>query len=144
MSRPGILCLVIGIFGMPYHSRKMFIAMLGAVAMRCLVQKCLRKTKIQHCLAVPAPSSHAGVLLGLPPTSQSKTLATSTARSPAKSTLSCPSPVPYPSLPSPPSLSPPYAALVRCSRHLAAKAELTGGRRVYSRGDRRLTPHVFP
>ena len=93
---------------------------------------------------LPAPSSYAGVLIGSLPSSQSKTFPTSPSRSPAKSTLSCPSPVPYPSLPSPPSLSPPYAALVRCSRHLAAKAELTGGRRVYSRGDRRLTPHVFP
>jgi hypothetical protein len=44
-------------------------------------------------------------------------------------------------IPSSPSRSP----LIRCSRRgrLANKAELTGGRKVYSRDDRRLKP-LFP
>ena len=43
----------------------------------------------------------------------------------------------------PTSPSPPYAPLVRCSCRLAPNAELTGGRKVHCRDDRRLKPSVF-
>ena len=123
-SRPGILWLVLAIFGMPEHSRTMFIEMLGAVAMLPMpgpVQNCPCKIKIQHCPLHPLTESYAGVLLGLLPSSQSKTFATLPARSPAKSILSCTSPVPFPFLPSPPLLSP-HAPLIPYSHRLAAMA----------------------
>ena len=106
----------------------------------------LCKIKLQHCLLHPLTlvSYLARFYLAVKDIHHIKDICPFAFRSPAKSTLSCPSPVPFPSLPSLPPPSPPNAPLVRCSRSLVAEAELTGGRRVYNSDDRRLKPCVFP
>ena len=88
--------------------------------------------------SLPPPSSYAGVLLGLCSVSVPSTH--SAVIPPIESPLPCPPPPIPPIIPSSPSLILSNAPLVRCSRRLAAKAELTGGRRVYNRDDRRLKP----
>ena len=114
MSRPVIPWLVIAIFGMHNTAEICSLQCWGRWPGPELPVQATDPTLL------PVQSSYAGVLfqVGLLPTSQSKTFATSPARSPAKSILSCPSPVPFPSLPSPPSLS-------HCCHRLASKAELT-------------------
>jgi len=88
---------------------------------------------------LPPPSSYAGVLLGLSSLPTPSPIATS----PAKPTLDSPVPSRLLTIPSPRPLTPIHAPPLRCSRRLAAKAELTGGRKTYSRDDRRLKPSVF-
>jgi hypothetical protein len=95
---------------------------------------------------LPLPSSYAGVLLGLTPSTPSKSIiAALPVRSPAQSMLShSPHWQSLHLIPSPPSLIHSNAPLLRCSRRLANKAELTGGRKVYNRDDRRLKLLVSP
>ena len=103
--------------------------------------------------SLPMPSFYAEVLVGLrsisaPSTSPAAELP-GPINSPIKSSLSILPPLPpqmplIPQIvPSSPSLTHFNTPLVRCSRRLADKAELTGGRRVYNRDDRRLKP-LFP
>ena len=97
--------------------------------------------------SLPPPTSYAGVLLGLCSISTPSTPSAANSKSPGpiKSPIKSPLP-PLPTLPPliplvvPPSQSP---LLIRCSRRLADKAERTGGRKVYSRDDRRLKPLFF-
>ena len=99
------------------------------------------------------PTSYGGVLLGLRSTSTPSTPPAAKLPgpidSPIKSSLSLLPPLP-PQMPLIPQIAPSSsslnhlnAPLVRCSRRLADKAELTGGRRVYNRDDSRLKP-LFP
>jgi hypothetical protein len=96
---------------------------------------------------LPLPSSYASVLLGLRSISTPSTPSAANLKSPGpikqpiKSPLSHILPTLLPLIPLvvPPSPSP----LIQCSRRLANKSELTGGRKVYSRDDRRLKP-LFP
>ena len=92
------------------------------------------------------PTSYAGVLLGLRSTSTPSTPPAAKLPgpidSPIKSSLSLLPPLP-PQMPLIPQIAPSSsslnhlnAPLVRCSRRLAAQAELTGGSRVYNRDDR--------
>ena len=100
------------------------------------------------------PSSYyAGVLLGLcsisTPSTPPAAKLPGPIKSPIKSSLPLLPPLPpqMPHItqivPSSPSLTHLNAPLVRCSRRLADKAELKGGRRVYNRDDRGLKP-LFP
>jgi hypothetical protein len=92
--------------------------------------------------SLPMPSSYAGVaFLGLRSISTPSTPSAAKSPGPIKSTIKSPLSL-LPTLPpliplvGPSSPSP----LVRCSLRLGDKAELTGGRKVYSRDDRRLKP----
>ena len=100
--------------------------------------------------SLPSPSSYAGVLLGLHSLSTPSTPSAAKSPSAVKSPGSIKSPIksPLSLLPNLPSLTPSVvppspSPLIRCSHRLAAKAELTGGRKTYSRDDRRLKPSVF-
>jgi hypothetical protein len=96
---------------------------------------------------LPLPSSYASVLLGLHSISTPSTPSAVNLKSPGSIKLPIKSPLSPLLLTLPPLnpvvIPPPPSPLIRCSRRLANKAELTGGRKVYGRDDRRLKP-LFP
>ena len=88
---------------------------------------------------LPVQSFFTGALQGL------STLPTPLpiASSPSKPISDSPVPSRLSNIPSSLPLTPIHALALRCSRRLAAQAELTGARKTYSNDDRRPKPSVF-